>query len=107
VIQRLLDALLILASGAETQIERHPEWTCRPDRLAPEYSDALLLMESCQQEALEDDQLDALRAVEAALEESCSSADAWTASALRTDPRWREVRRVAGLALRALGQPDG
>jgi hypothetical protein len=103
-IQRLLDALVVLAAEGRTQEARYGALVGTPGRLLPELSDALLLMESCQQETLTDDQRDALHAVEAYLENECESADFWTKSALSTDPRWSEVRRLAGRALRALGR---
>ena len=36
-IQRLLDALSVLAADPGAQRTRHAEWTCVPDRLSPEY----------------------------------------------------------------------
>ena len=104
-IQRLLDALGRLAADPDAQAGRYAEWTARPDRLAPELADALLLMRSCQQESLGADQWDALDAVESYLDRECASADLWTKSALDSDPRWAELRRRARRALEALGRP--
>jgi hypothetical protein len=104
VIQRLVEALSALAADAETQASRHAAWTCVPDRLLPELSDALLLTESCQQHEAGAEALDAIRRLEDYLERECASAAFWTKTALTTDPRWIEVRRVASRALRALGR---
>jgi hypothetical protein len=105
-IERVLNALRILAAEPETQVSRYAEWTCRPDRIGPELEDALLLLDSCQQLTETDDQREALARVEEALE-AAEGPEFWTERAVRTDPHWAEVRSRARAALRMLGAREG
>lgn len=101
-IRRLVDALRLLAAPAGEQVAEPAGWFAGPHRIAGELADALLLVDSCQQEMMEP----AARAVLARLEEALEAlpAGAWTGAAILTAPDWAEVRRLAADALRALGQ---
>ena len=102
-IQRLVDVLRPLASDPETQLAHHPRILQR-GVVSGDLADALLLVDSCQQERLEPAQRETLDALDAHLERlSSAPAEQWTVGALRGDPQWDRVRRLAGAALRSLG----
>jgi hypothetical protein len=100
-IQRLVDALRVLAAKPVGQIAFR-KLSARPDEVALEFADALLLMESCQQETLADEVLDALRGVEALLDRHGADPAFWSDRAIRSDQRWAELRRRAAEALRLI-----
>lgn len=96
-IQRLVDALRLLAADAETQTAG-PE----PRQLAGEFADALLLLDSCQQLSAADSARSAMARIEVLLD--AADGGFWSEAGVREDPRWRLVRREAAAALDALGQ---
>lgn len=104
-----MTSLQALAAPAEGQVRHLPPHVPHRDELAREFADALLLTRQCQSHRLDPLQLAALAALESRLGEVGAAADGpfWTAEALRDDPSWREVRRLAAAALTSLGaHPD-
>jgi len=106
-IERLIIALRALAAEADVQLRRFPDFVSRPDELALDFADALLLVRSCQQIELAPEQSRALATVESLLDRLSGSATAelWTEAALRERPEWDQLRDAAATALRALGYP--
>ena len=100
-------ALQALAADADLQLARFPDFVCKPDELALDFDDALLLVRSCQQIELAPEQARALAAVDALLARMSGAANAalWTEAALRERVEWAEVRAAAAAALLALGYP--
>jgi hypothetical protein len=106
-IQRLIDSLQALAAPADVQLARFPDFVVKVDELALDFDDALLLVRDCQQLQLTVHQRDALADVETALNDmgGLQRSELWTERALRTSPRWAEIRQRARAALVVLGLP--
>ena len=100
-IARLIDTLRALAAPADVQLARHPDLTAGADAVAADFGDALRLASDCPQLGLDDEQRDALDAVEELLERmsGAEGATPWTEEALRSAPEWEEVRTRARAAL--------
>lgn len=80
-----------------------PPHVRHPDELAREFADVLLLTRQCQSHRVGPAQLAALTALEMRLGREPGDAAFWTPEALRDDPAWREVRRLASAALGTFG----
>jgi hypothetical protein len=103
-IERLVQSLRALAAPAHLQLERFPNFVCKPDELALDYADALLLASDCPQLQLTDAQQRALRSLDDLLAEmsGTENLDLWTEAALSDAPEWVNVRRAASAALAQL-----
>jgi hypothetical protein len=106
-IERLVTSLQALAAEADVQLRRFRDVVCRPEELALDFDDALLLIRSCQQIELTPEQSRALAAVDTLLERMSGAPNAvlWTEAALSDRAEWQRVREAAVAALRALGHP--
>ena len=106
-IASLIDSLQALAAPADVQLARYPDFTVKADELALEFEDALLLVTSCQQIGMDDEQRDTLCGLDDLLTRMSGKENSrlWTEDALRSAPEWEEVRRRAAATLRSLGFP--
>ena len=102
IIERLITSLQALAAPADQQSRHMPPHVRHPDELAREFADVLLLTRQCQSHRVGPAQLAALTALEMRLGREPGDAAFWTPEALRDDPAWREVRRLASAALGAV-----
>ncbi len=106
-IQRLVTSLQALAAPAEIQLARFPDFVVKADELALDFDDALMLMRDCPQIELTPEQVDALDAVESALDAMAGPRcrQLWTDAALSDAAEWARVRHLATAALGVLGAP--
>ena len=90
----------------EVQRARFPDFVRKPDELALEYADALLLISDCPQLRLTAEQQQALEVVDEYLEwmSGWEGAALWTDRALLERPEWAAARKLARAALTSLGQ---
>jgi hypothetical protein len=107
-IERLVQALRLLAAPAEDQFGRAPMVVGNVSDLALDFADALLLVTDCPQVLLAPEQQSALEQVEDVLEAMRGEGNAslWTEAALRNSTEWQTVRQLARRALLALSQPE-
>ena len=106
-IERLVHALQALAAPADAQLARDPAFVAKARELALDFADALRLVTDCPQVILTREQQATLEHVDDLLERMSGEQNAalWTEAALREGAEWQAVRRLAGQALLALGQP--
>jgi len=105
-IERLLaDTVLNLARSADRALAQGPEGGDRPRQLAIEFDDAYTGYVAHLEQLPSHAQLEALQALDAALAAMSGPAKAelWTESAVRSHPRWTEIRALARAASTQFG----
>jgi hypothetical protein len=107
-LRQLARCLQSLAAADGSQAPLFPGWAKSPADLAFDFDHWASVVRSNYDEELTGDQRRALAALEAAFaamsrESADFDLDIWTEPALATDPRWAEVRRLAGAALEVMG----
>jgi hypothetical protein len=89
-IDRLIHSLQALASPAETQLARFPDFVVRADELALDFSDALMLVSNRPRARLTAAQRGALELLDTHLGEMSGPVrpQLWTDDAVRGSPEW-------------------
>jgi len=107
-IDRLITTLQALAAPPAVQCAQYPDLVTRRDGVALDFADALRLVLDCPQLELTAEQIAALEAVDAYLEQRSGArgSDFWSENALRTSAAWQAVRGLAARALAQLGAPS-
>jgi hypothetical protein len=105
-IEKLLaDTVLNLALPADSALARGPEGSHPPVELAIEFDEAYTVYVANLDQLPSQAQLESLQALDAALAAMSGPANSelWTESAVRTHPRWSELRALAQNAATQFG----
>jgi hypothetical protein len=105
----LRSAVQDLALPPELGLSRKAAGTHRPDELALEFDDVYSAFVSNAAVLPTEEQLLALQALDSALAAMSGPENAplWTESAVKTHPRWVEVRSLAATVLEVFAWPPG
>ena len=104
--RRLVESVVLLASGAAEQQQVLPEWVVRADEIALIFDECYQYVgELAQQDRLNDRQIEVLRSIGQRLEAMSGQSQAalWTDQALAADSNWQWIRQRARDALELLG----
>lgn len=98
-------SLRALAAEGDVALSTLPDGCVKADELALEYSRSREAFTSHRGDRLSEEQRAALQCVDRLLDamSGAENAELWMDDAVRTHPRWAEVRARAGAALRTLG----
>jgi hypothetical protein len=102
----LLQDLQTLASSAEDLIMAYPPTILASDQLANDFDDHLEFADRYIKEGLiTQEMLDKIRAVQTLLDSMSDRHDSllWTNEGVREREEWREIRRLAAMALKSMG----
>lgn len=103
---RLVEVLRLLCSDAQVQIDAFPNDVVTADEIALEFEDA---KQGCESVASSECYSQDLTAIVSKIDEILksrsteSSQPFWTHSALRDDPDWKRIRRLASEGLNLMG----
>ncbi len=107
-LEMLVDGLRLLAASADEQVQALPNYVCVTDEVISNFSDAYLLVDQLERAGLVDAAAaDALKAVDDHLERMPEDDALAESVSLKSHPFWAEARRLALVALAAMGQPSG
>jgi hypothetical protein len=104
----LIETLKLLAADYETQVKQFPPFVLIPEEIASTYYDCFLLAKQIVKTGLIDEhQLEQLTQIDRMLEEMTEDKEHsyWTLDALKTEPKWENIRSAANVLLVSLGQP--
>jgi hypothetical protein len=107
----IVNALRLTALPAEKQVVALPDFVHVPDEVALVYGDAFLFVPRLREgDLITQTQADALYELDRHFADMTTAPDreaVWTVSAMQTDERWAEARRLAADALNLLGASLG
>lgn len=101
---KLRRAVIALAQEAEVQLSLFPDFVCKADELALDFEDGLYEMVGHEAE-FTDEQMAAIEALDRFISPMGGRANAnlWTDDAVRSHPKWEQIRILARRAADAFG----
>lgn len=104
--QMLIQAVQVVSANATTQMDVLPNWVHIPDEIVNIYNESYILVDQLIEAGLVSSyQVEALNNLHNHIHEMTLSRDTnlWTLEALKSHPKWDEMRVLAKNALKKLG----